>query len=254
MFHQVQKRNEESGGEIGEGIVNLKDMEVKVPAEEDVRKSYAMHSLLKSGSVLIRSLPSYKCDFEYHILIVQAHMEALSLRRQSCGLILLQISNQNAAFAAAALNLKLFFDTISDSAKNLIRDANLLKKSKFEIVDTFETSLLRLRGFDLHPALQNRDRKTLLDCVNEASLREWFSKTLESFERFQARILKFETSFFDLDFKVRTLCTAGLEVVSSWNLDSVDAKTKEWNQEQEKIWQQFNDGIPSLFFELTLRF
>jgi hypothetical protein len=62
-----------------------------------------------------------------------------------------------------------------------------------------------LKACKLHPSLWSENRKSLLDCVKEASLRKWAEECAFSHKQFGAKVAELKILYVDLQRNVQNL-------------------------------------------------
>lgn len=137
-------------------------------------KADSAHPLTSSGSVLLQTLPQYKNQFKFHLEQGHAIVEAGETKKKVVFKLIDEIRNILFASSLAVLNLTTHDRMLQTMCEGFFNDVfDPFKKESNELLEDVEASLARLREVELHPSLRTRDINTLLDTVDERTIRNW---------------------------------------------------------------------------------
>jgi len=143
------------------------------------------HPLLKQGhsSILIQTLPRYEVEFDYHYNLVSYVRHACIKKMNASKECIKQIQFQYKSLKVLLTHFSTLKEKLHKQQTKFIAKCEQQIGTHQEYLNDFETDLTNLQSVELHVSLQTQSRKTMLDVVDEASFRVWYSKACASQER-----------------------------------------------------------------------
>lgn len=170
------------------------------------------HPLDDASDPALKALPSYERQFKYHFQKGHAIMSVSQMRYDVCRRLLREQQVQELALETARGNMEYFYKVIDTQFQEFLRQHDRQQKQHSDLLTNFERDLERLRACKLHPRLRTESRKTLLDCVREASLRERAEQCSFSHKQFCNKVAELRVSYGDLQRNVHNLFYAVADV------------------------------------------
>lgn len=166
------------------------------------------HPLDHASDPALRALPSYERQFRYHFQKGHAYFGSSQDKFEACRQLHREQQVQNMALETAKGNMDHYYKIIDQMYQDFMKHFNRQHKQHAYILVNLDRDLERLRACRLHPHLISENRRTLLDCVNEASLRKHAEVCADSHKQFESKVLQLKSIYLELQHNVQDLlCT-----------------------------------------------
>jgi len=169
------------------------------PIEEVVSKPLNMDEFQQFQSVLLQTLPSFERYFEYHVRMAKAHIDVAARMIKAFEQCSVKLNNQQAAVQAVVNNLKLYWLKRKEQEKEFFLRFTKHRRRHDDMLNSFECDLQALKVIQLHPMLKTPQRETLLDCVPEGKLRQWYVKCQQNHEQLSRRVDDLQKLFSEIE-------------------------------------------------------
>jgi autophagy-related protein 11 len=143
---------------------------------------------------------------------------------------------QQMALETACGNINFYYKIIDHAFSDFLKHFGRQHKQHSDLLVNFERYLERLKACKLHPSLQSETRKSLLDCVKQASLRKWAEDCAFSHKQFGAKVTELKIVYVDLQHNVQSLFSLP-PVVNLQDLEDTVEDHVRFTEEQASIIQ-----------------
>jgi hypothetical protein len=219
-----------------------------VPSSVHGGRSHQHHPLDEADDPALKALPSYERQFKYHFQKGHAIFTASQIRFDTCRQLLREQQVQEMAVETAHGNMEFYYKIIDHAFTDFLRHFGRQHKQHSDLLLNFERDLERLKACKLHPSLWSENRKSLLDCVKEASLRKWAEECAFSHKQFGAKVAELKILYVDLQRNVQNLVYSP-PVVNVRELENTIEDHVRFTEEEASIIQSLRcmHSFPPLF-------
>jgi autophagy-related protein 11 len=200
------------------------------------------HPLDEASDPALKALPSYKRQFKYHFQKGHAIFTASQMRLDTCRRLLREQQVQEMALETACGNINFYYKIIDHAFSDFLKHFGRQHKQHSDLLVNFERYLEHLKACKLHPSLQSETRKSLLDCVKQASLRKWAEDCAFSHKQFGAKVTELKIVYVDLQHNVQSLFSL-LPVVNLQDLEDTIEDHVRFTEEQASIIQSLSKDV-----------
>ncbi|XP_074592291.1 autophagy-related protein 11 [Curcuma longa] len=166
------------------------------------------HPLDNAHDPALKALVSYERQFRYHFQFANALYGCSQAKLELCKRLLREQQVQGRALDTARGNLEHTFKKLHQRYTEFIRSFTQQHKSHSDLLANFERDVEKLRSVRLHPRLQSKNRKCLLDLVKEDDLRKCMDSCLSLHRQFENQVSQLKKGFMELKRRFENLISS----------------------------------------------
>lgn len=221
--------------------ISIKDLVLPSPPPTSLRS----HPLSDVTDPAAHVLPSFETQFRFHFqkgnAIFASSRDKFELLRR----LFREQQVQRLALDAAKNNMNHFYKIIKQNQVDFMKRFNAQHKQHTDALLNFDRDLGRLRACKLHPCLVSKDRATLLDCLNDSSLRKQVEACTNSHKQFQVKVLDSNTAHTELHCNVQELLNI-TPTVDFQRLEHLISENGRIMEEQQVILQSLSKDMDTV--------
>ncbi|KAG6474658.1 autophagy-related protein 11-like [Zingiber officinale] len=172
------------------------------------------HPLDNAPDPALKALVSYERHFRHHFQVANALFGRSQVKLELCRRLLREQQVQGRALDTARGNLEHTFKKLQLRYTEFVRCFAQQHKSHSELLANFESDVEKLRSLRLHPRLQSKNRKHLLDLVKENDQRKCVDSCSSSHRLFETKVSELKTGFVELKRRFESLISSMIS--ASW--------------------------------------
>ncbi|KAG6469741.1 autophagy-related protein 11-like [Zingiber officinale] len=202
------------------------------------------HPLDNAPDPALKALVSYERQFRYHFQFGNALYGCSQAKLELCKRLLREQQVQGRALDTARGNLEHTFKKLHQRYTEFIRSFAQQHKSHSDLLANFERDVEKLRSLRLHPKLQSKNRKCLLDLVKEDDLRKCMDSCLGPHRQFENQVSQLKMSFMELKRRFENLISS-ISSASWAELENLIKNHQKILNDQKTIMQSLSKDVES---------
>ncbi|XP_074560711.1 autophagy-related protein 11-like [Curcuma longa] len=200
------------------------------------------HPLDNAPDPALKALVSYERHFRYHFQVANAFFGRSQAKLELCRRFLREQQVQGRALDTARGNLEHTFKKLQLRYTEFVRCFAQQHKSHSELLANFERDVEKLRSLRLHPRLQSKNRKHMLDLVKEDDLRKCVDSCFSSHQLFETKVSELKTGFAELKRMLEILISS-MSSATWGELENAIRNHQKFLNEQKTVMQALSKDV-----------